>query len=97
MGLKGGGTEDARRSAAALSIPVDLLHCSAAPGSAACRLRHRGKRHLYSIPSSVRASTVAGMSMRSDFAVLRLIRRSNFVGSTTGNYDGFSPFTIRPA
>jgi hypothetical protein len=31
---------------------------------------HRSKRHLYSITSPARASTVAGISMRSDFAVL---------------------------
>src|SRR5882762_9105602 len=31
------------------------------------------------------------MSMRSDFAVLRLITRWNFVGSITGNSAGFSP------
>jgi hypothetical protein len=69
----------------------------ACPKSATCRLMHRSELHLYSITSSARASTVAGMSMRSDFAVLRLIRRWNFVGSITGNSDGFSPFTIRPA
>jgi hypothetical protein len=61
------------------------------------RLMHRSKQHLYSITSSARVSMVAGMSMRSDFAVLRLIMRWNFVGSITGNSDGFSPFTIRPA
>jgi hypothetical protein len=51
----------------------------------------------HSITSSARASTVPGISMRSDLAVLRLITRSNFVGSITGNSAGFSPFKIRPA
>src|SRR5262245_1633426 len=52
---------------------------------------------LHSITSSARASSVSGTSIRNDFAVLRLMRRWNFVGNITGNSDGFSPLTMRPA
>jgi hypothetical protein len=45
---------------------------------------HRSKRHLYSITSSARASTVAGMSKPSARAVLRLMTSSYFVGACTG-------------
>src|SRR5262249_60721494 len=45
----------------------------------------------YSITSSARASTVAGMSMPSVFAVLRLITSSYLVGVCTGSSAGFSP------
>src|SRR5262245_28493332 len=55
---------------------------------------HRGSPH--SITSSARASTVVGMSILSDFAVLRLTTMWNFVGSVTGRSAGFSPLTIRP-
>src|SRR5215831_8776022 len=50
----------------------------------------------HSITSSARASTVAGMSICKDFAVLRLTTKWNFVGSVTGKSAGFSPFAIRP-
>src|SRR4029077_8293105 len=82
-----------RRADAARSI-ADLagigLHIADELGNAAQQIA------LYSITSSARASTVAGMSMRSDFAVFRLIKRSNFVGNITGMSAGFSPFTMRP-
>src|SRR5262249_2028577 len=51
----------------------------------------------HSITLSARARTAGGIWMRSDFAILRLMRRSNLVGSTTGSSDGFSPLTMRPA
>src|SRR5262249_9312571 len=46
---------------------------------------------LHSITSSARASTVAGTSMPSVFAVLRLITSSYLVGYCTGKSAGFSP------
>src|SRR6516165_2653511 len=49
----------------------------------------------HSITSSARASTVAGMSMPSVFAVLRLITSSYLVGACTGRSAGFSPLRMR--
>ena len=49
---------------------------------------------LYSITSSARASTVAGMSRPSALAVLRLIMSSNFAGCSIGRSPGFSPLRI---
>ena len=51
---------------------------------------------IYSITSSARASSIGGISRPIAFAVLRLMSRSNFVGSTTGKSAGLSPFTMRP-
>src|SRR5216683_4443181 len=50
----------------------------------------------YSITTSASASSFAGMSRRSAFAVLRLMINSNLVGCTTGRSAGFSPLRIRP-
>ena len=51
------------------------------PAPALSERRHGSlARAAYSITSSVRASTLAGISMPSAFAVLRLITRSNLVG-----------------
>src|SRR5262249_48924489 len=52
---------------------------------------------VHSIISSARASSVAGRSMSSALAVLRLITSSNLVGSWTGRSPGFSPLRMRPA
>src|SRR5260370_38216298 len=41
----------------------------------------------YSITSSARATSVAGISMPSSFAVLRLMNSSNLVGCSTGTAD----------
>jgi hypothetical protein len=51
--------------------------------------------HRYSITSSARASSVGGMVMPSDFAVLRLIVRLYLVGVCTGRSSGFSPLRRR--
>src|SRR5215204_5775418 len=49
----------------------------------------------YSITSSARASTVAGTSRPSAFAVLRLMTSSYLVGACTGRSAGFSPLRMR--
>ncbi len=46
----------------------------------------------HSIASSARESIMDDISNPSAFAVLRLIRNSNFVGSSTGKSAAFSPF-----
>ncbi len=51
----------------------------------------------YSITSSARASSVAGTSRLSAFAVLRLITSSYLVGWSTGKSAGLAPLRIRPA
>src|SRR5262249_8759434 len=50
----------------------------------------------HSITSSVRASSIGGISMPSALAVLRLITNSNLVDCTTGKSAGFAPFRMRP-
>src|SRR5262249_29082720 len=68
------------------------------------RERPRGRRAAeqqyeiaapHSITSSARASTVAGISRPSAFAVLRLITNSYLVGACTGRSAGFSPLRMR--
>src|SRR5499427_3172843 len=49
----------------------------------------------YSITSSARASTVAGGSRPSAWAVFRLITNSYLVGACTGRSAGFSPLRMR--
>src|SRR5262249_8577366 len=49
----------------------------------------------HSITSSARASSVAGTSMPSAFAVLRLMTNSYLVGACTGRSAGFSPLRMR--
>src|SRR5215217_4990126 len=58
------------------------------------RLMQRSKNDRYSITWSARASSVEGTVRPSAFAVLRLIRSSNFVGCSTGRSAGFTPFRI---
>src|SRR5262245_49470527 len=48
----------------------------------------------HSITSSVRASSVGGISRPSTFAVVRLMTKSNFVGCSTGMSPGFAPRRI---
>src|SRR5262249_50681663 len=48
----------------------------------------------HSITSSARASSAGGTSRPRAFAVLRLIRSSNLVGSSTGKSPAFTPFNI---
>jgi hypothetical protein len=54
----------------------------------------RSKWHYYSITSSARANNVEGTVMPSDFAVFKLIARSNLVGCSTGMSLGLAPFRI---
>jgi hypothetical protein len=73
----------------------------------ACRWRSRPQhqkrtnapqqKSRYSITSSVRACNVAGTSMSSAWAVLRLSTISNVVGCSTGRSAGLEPLSIRPA
>ena len=51
---------------------------------------------LHSITSSASASSLAGISSPSTFAVLMFITRSNLVGCTTGKSAGLAPWRIRP-
>jgi hypothetical protein len=65
--------------------------------SRACRSDENGpdsRRQAYSITSSASASSFAGMSRPSTFAVLRLMTSSNFVGCSTGRSAGFAPCRI---
>src|SRR5262250_3857280 len=57
--------------------------------------QHIEDSELHSITSSARASTVAGISMPSTLAVLRLITSSYLVGACTGRSAGFSPLRMR--
>jgi hypothetical protein len=57
----------------------------------------RPSTNLYSITSSVSASSLGGMSRPSTLAVLRLITSSNLVGCVTGKSAGLTPLRIRPA
>src|SRR5262249_48299600 len=50
---------------------------------------------LHSMTSSARASTLAGISMPSALAVLRLMTSSYLVGACTGRSAGFSPLRMR--
>src|SRR5262249_37464479 len=50
---------------------------------------------FHSITSSARASSVAGTSRPSAFAVLRLMTSSYLVGACTGRSAGFSPLRMR--
>src|ERR1700730_15808132 len=73
-------------------------HCSARLLAALCAnngLMHRSKERLYSITSSARARSVAGTSIPSALAVLRLITSSNLVGRWIGSSPGFAPARIR--
>jgi hypothetical protein len=49
---------------------------------------------LYSITSSARATSAAGISSPSAFEVLRFITNSNFIGCSTGMSAGFAPLMI---
>src|SRR5262249_9004256 len=71
----------------------------------ACRERPRPSRAAdqpdevaprdHSITSSARASTLAGISMPSALAALRLMISSYLVGACTGRSAGFSPLRMR--
>jgi len=52
---------------------------------------------FHSITSSASANNLSGISRPSAFAVLRLIRKANFVDCCTGKSAGFSPLRTRPA
>src|SRR5262249_40669063 len=51
---------------------------------------------LHSITSSARASSVAGTSIPSALAVLRLMTSSKRIGCTTGSSAGLTPLRILP-
>src|SRR5262249_9687694 len=67
---------------------------SLAPVSSS-RVGRKDRCVTHSITSSARASTVAGISRPSAFAVLRLTTSSYLVGACTGKSDGFSPLRMR--
>ena len=60
------------------------------------RKRRLPRQRDYSITSSALASSVAGSSRPSVFAVLRLMTSSNVVGCWTGKSDGLMPFSTCP-
>jgi hypothetical protein len=71
---------------------------ASAEGVARARMAlSRPSTNLYSITSSVSASSLGGMSRPSTLAVLRLITSSNLVGCVTGKSAGLTPLRIRPA
>jgi hypothetical protein len=76
----------------AMDVPVGRRQHES--GSASFGIMHCSKRHLHSITSSARTSTVVGMSKPSA-AVLRLITSSYLVGACTGKSAGFSPLRMR--
>jgi hypothetical protein len=58
---------------------------------------HCSKQHYhYSITSSARASSVAGVARPIALALLRLMTNSNLVGCKIGSSAGFSPLRMRP-
>ncbi len=62
-----------------------------------CDLRLRaklGSRHIHSITSSARESTVGDTTKPIDLATLRLITNSNLVGCSIGRSPGFAPRSI---
>src|SRR5262249_53974237 len=69
-----------------------------AAGTAAEQRDELAPLHLrdHSITSSARASSVAGTSRPSVFAVCRLMTNSNLVGCSTGGSPGLAPFRMRP-
>src|SRR5262245_8341678 len=78
---------------------TDHRHCALLR---ACRERPRGRAAeqrdeiaaFHSITSSARASTDEGTSSPSALAVVRLMKRSNLVGCSTGSSAGFAPRRI---
>src|SRR5499427_2306758 len=64
-------------------------------GRRAAEQRDEPAARAHSITSSARASSEAGTSMPSAFAVLRLITNSYLVGFCTGRSAGFSPLRMR--
>src|SRR5262249_40504920 len=75
----------------------DITGSAAAP-AARCRTRRRESfilnlppTSLHSITSSARKSTEGGIVRSRDFAVLRFMTNSNFVGCSTGRSDGLTP------
>ena len=58
---------------------------------------HRNKQQHYSMISSAWARSVAGTSMPSALAVLRLMTSSKVVGCWTGRSAGLAPLRTSPA
>jgi hypothetical protein len=56
---------------------------------------NNGSDKPYSITSSAPARTDAGISIPSNFAVLRLMRSRNLVGCSIGSSAGLAPLRIR--
>src|SRR5262249_33973050 len=92
-----------RRPSCALTLAADAPHPLALLRARDERPRGRPAAHQrdevappdHSITSSARASTVAGTSMPSALAVLRLMTSSCLVGACTGRSAGFSPLRMR--
>ena len=79
------------------AIPPKADIVSANPLWAKTRLMRCSKLQRYSITLLARANSVGGTVMPRALAVLRLMARSNRVGSSTGNSAGLAPLRIRPA
>src|SRR5262245_65251968 len=94
--------EERAQRASRRTIPTSMLR------DACCALRPRRERPCdcraaeqrdelappHSITSSARARSVAGTSMPSALALLRLITSSYLVGACTGRSAGFSPLRM---
>jgi hypothetical protein len=77
-------------------LTADIVDVSQVPKPDSCSAANEvHKLDAYSITSSARASTLAGMSRPSALAVLRLITSSYLVGACTGRSAGFSPLRMR--
>src|SRR6516165_7424824 len=66
------------------------------PQSRAAEERDELSPPYHSITSSARASSIGGTSMRSNFAVCRLMSSSSLLTCNTGSSAGFSPLRMRP-
>jgi hypothetical protein len=77
--------------------PAERTSLTTDATSEKCQQETHPPQQDYSITSSARASSVAGISMPSIFAVLRLMTVSNFTDCTTGRSVGLAPLRICPA
>src|SRR5262249_14112163 len=85
-----------RRAPARVTHALALLRARRErPSRRAAEQRDELAAPHHSITSSARASSVAGTSRPSAFAVLRLITSSNLAGAWTGSSLGFSPLRMR--
>jgi len=78
------------------SIDLRLLRASRERPRSCRAAEQRDELAPLTITSSARASNIGGMSMRSAWAVCRLMTKSNLVARRIGRSAGFVPFRTRP-